>query len=70
LGNTTFFSEELEACIPVKPGTYPVRAALLDDTSSGLIESDDNLWSTKQTVKVEPGKDTVIEVRAKDSEVK
>ena len=70
LGNDTFFNEELEACMPVKPGTYQLQAALLTDESDYEIGSKDNLWSTNQSVKVEPGKDTVIEVRAKEWEVK
>jgi protocatechuate 3,4-dioxygenase beta subunit len=64
-GNDTFFNEELEACMPVKPGTYQLQAALLTDESNYEIGSKDNLWSTEQTVKVEPGKDTIIEVEAK-----
>lgn len=65
LGSDTYFNEELEACIPVKPGTYQVQAALMEEDNRGVIGSTDNLWSTEQTVKVQPGKDTVIEVEAR-----
>jgi len=65
LGNETFFDEQMEASIPVKAGTYRVTAALLTDESDHEIGSKDNLWSTEQTVKVEPEKDTIIEVEAK-----
>ncbi len=55
-----------EGAVPIKPGSYRIEAVLRLCNSVGLanfpIESDDNLWTSTQTVDVVDGQDTVIEI--------
>lgn len=51
-----------DLAIAVKPGTYLLEA-VLRNTEDFAIDSDANLWRTKQKVTVKAGKDSVIVVK-------
>jgi hypothetical protein len=51
-----------QAFIPIEPGEYLVDAVLRRENQTGVISSKDDIWCGKQTVDVEEGKDTIIDI--------
>lgn len=52
-----------EVYVPIEPGTYRVEAVLRANEADYSIGAGEDLWSGASTVKVEQGKDAVVEVR-------
>lgn len=69
-GDLTYFRETNDAGIPIAPGTYRLEAALIYAEADMSRPSKDSLWTTKQTVTVQKGRDTVIEIKTADSGAK
>ena len=51
-----------EGAIHVRPGTYRLEVVLRASGSSAVVDAEDHLWTTAQTIEVIAGKDTVIEI--------
>lgn len=55
-----------EASLTIRPGEYLVETVLRRDERSNSLVARENLWSGTQTVKVEPGRNIVIEMPWKE----
>ena len=54
-----------QSFVPLPPGDYELEAIMRHEDREGVISAQNDLWHATQNIRVEPGRDTVIEIPLK-----